>query len=87
MGNVGEYFSVWPDSEAWRDPIANDSNKPPSRPKTITATYAADGRAMGAGARGYSAAEAAKDARKGACLTAWPAGESWNIPPVPTSTL
>lgn len=82
MGSGGEYISVWPGSEAWRDPITNGSNKQASWPKNITAKHAEDGRECAARARGYSAAEAAQDARKGACLTAWPAGESWNIPSV-----
>lgn len=31
---------------------------------------------------GYSAHEAARDARAGACFVAWPADEDWQVPVV-----
>lgn len=86
MGNGGEYISAWPRSQAWRDPITSGSDELESIPQSSAAKHAEDGRACEAGTRGYSAAEAAEDARKGAWLTAWPAGESCGIPSKPMST-
>lgn len=86
MGNGGEYISAWPRSQAWRDPITSSSKKLESTPQSSEAKHAECGRALEARTRGYSAAEAAQDAREGAWLTAWPAGESFGIPSEPMST-
>lgn len=89
MGNSGEYISAWPKSEIWHDPIASgSSNVAASRPASNTAKRASDGIARGVWApRGYSAAEAAQDTRNGAWLTAWPAGEKFDISSMSVSPL
>lgn len=80
MGNGGEYLSSWPRSEPWHDPIASGgSNVAAVRPEGITAKGASDGVAEDVRIPGgYSAAEAAQDARNGAWLIAWPTGERWD---------
>lgn len=89
MGNGGEYLSAWPSSERWCDPIvASSSSEAALRPGSSTVKYAIDGRARGIRVReGYSAEEAAQDARDGAWLTAWPAGENCEVTSVSVSTL
>lgn len=88
MGNSGEYLSAWPRAERWCDPITpGSSNEAALRPESTAAKHAKNGRVGGIGVRGgYSAAEAAQDARNGAWLTAWPAGENWDVSSVSVST-
>lgn len=88
MSNSGEYLSAWPRAERWCDPITpGSSNEAALRPESTAAKHAKNGRAGGVGVRGdYSAAEAAQDARNGAWLTAWPAGENWDVSSVSVST-
>lgn len=89
MSSGGECLSAWPRAERWCDPITpGSSNEAALQPESITAKHANNGGAMGARVRGgYSAAEAAQDARNGAWLTAWPAGEYWDVSSVSVSTL
>lgn len=89
MGNSGEYLSAWPRAERWYDPITpGSSNEATLRPESTTAKHANNSEAREVRVRGgYSAAEAAQDARNGAWLTAWPAGENWDVLSASVSTL
>ncbi|KAL1865194.1 hypothetical protein Daus18300_007321 [Diaporthe australafricana] len=77
-GGGGGYFSA---CEEWHDPITPGSNDSPALRLESTTTKHADGRQV-RGEGSYSAAEAAQDARSGASLIAWPAGEKWEMQPV-----
>lgn len=89
MGSGGEYLSSWPRSELWHDPIASGSNNVAAvRPEGITAKGASDGIAGDVRiSGGYSAAEAAQDARNGAWLIAWPTSERWDASSTCMSTV
>lgn len=82
MGNRGEYLSAWPRAERWCDPITpgSSSNEAALRSESTTAKHANNGRAREVRVRGgYSAAQAARDARNGAWVTAWPSDEKWDV--------
>lgn len=85
LNNSGEYFSAWPRGEKWQDPIKTGSKDASASRLANTTAKHANERVVREGGS-YGAAEAAQDARAGAWLTAWPAGEKWEMQPVSTST-